>query len=213
MPPDVRQRLVFAPEERDVYSLKSLEISLRSARSEMFIAWRLLMANTYSQIYIQTVFSVSNRMSLITPAFREDLYKYITGIVTNQGQKLIAINGMSDHLHILIGLKPTMALADLVRDIKCDSTKSYKQEQVGSWEVQSAGRLRRFFLWAFPAQHDHSLHSEPGNASQPEIFQARVSNPAPKVWHRVWGQVRFRLHWMMFRSYGAKRIFYSHLVL
>ena len=80
------------------------------------------MANTYSQIYIQTVFSVSNRMSLITPAFKEDLYKYISGIVTHQSQKLIAINGMSDHIHILIGLKPTMALADLVRDIKCDST-------------------------------------------------------------------------------------------
>jgi REP element-mobilizing transposase RayT len=60
-------------------------------------------------------------MSLITPAFKEDLYKYISGIVTNQNQKLIAIDGMSDHIHILIGLKPTMALADLVRDIKCDS--------------------------------------------------------------------------------------------
>jgi putative transposase len=80
------------------------------------------MANTYSKIYIQTVFSVSNRMSLIKPAFKEDLYKYITGIVTHQGQKLIAINGMPDHIHILVGLKPTMALADLVRDVKCDSS-------------------------------------------------------------------------------------------
>ena len=73
------------------------------------------MANTYSQIYIQTVFAVSNRMSLIKPAFKEDLYKYITGIVTNQGQKLISINGMSDHLHILIGVQPAIALANLVR--------------------------------------------------------------------------------------------------
>jgi putative transposase len=83
---------------------------------------RLLMANTYSKIYIQTVFAVSNRMSLIKPTFKEDLYKYITGIVTKQGQKLIAINGMSDHLHILIGLKSAMALADLVRNSKCDSS-------------------------------------------------------------------------------------------
>jgi putative transposase len=51
-----------------------------------------------------------------------DLYKYITGIVRNNGQKLISINGMSDHIHILIGLKPAMALADLVRDIKADSS-------------------------------------------------------------------------------------------
>ena len=80
------------------------------------------MANTFSQIYIQTVFAVENRQSLITPDFKEDLYKYMTGIVKNQGQKLIAINGMPDHVHILIGLKPAMALADLVREIKADST-------------------------------------------------------------------------------------------
>jgi REP element-mobilizing transposase RayT len=80
------------------------------------------MANTYSQIYIQTVFAVEGRLSLIQPEFKEDLYKYITGIVTNQRQKLISINGMPDHLHILIGLRPAMALADLVREIKADST-------------------------------------------------------------------------------------------
>lgn len=80
------------------------------------------MANTFSQIYIQTVFAVSNRMSLIQTDFKEDLFKYITGIVTNQGQKLISINGMTDHLHILIGLRPSMALADLVREIKSEST-------------------------------------------------------------------------------------------
>src|SRR6476620_9381010 len=80
------------------------------------------MANTFSQIYIQTVFAVENRQSLITPGFREDLYKHMAGIVKNQGQKLIAINGVSDHVHILIGLRPAMALADLVREIKADST-------------------------------------------------------------------------------------------
>jgi len=79
------------------------------------------MANTFSQIYIQTVFAVENRQSLIKPDFKEDLYKYITGIVTNQGSKLIAISGIEDHVHILIGLKPTIAVADLVRDIKSDS--------------------------------------------------------------------------------------------
>ena len=81
------------------------------------------MANTFSQIYIQTVFAVSNRQSLIKPDFKEELYKYITGIVRNQKQKLIAINGVADHLHILVGLRPAMALADLVEEIKVDSTK------------------------------------------------------------------------------------------
>lgn len=80
------------------------------------------MANTFSQIYIQTVFAVSNRQSVIKADFKEDLYKYITRIVRNQGQKLIAINGMPDHVHILIGLRPAMALADLVQDIKADSS-------------------------------------------------------------------------------------------
>ena len=80
------------------------------------------MANTYSQIYIQTVFAVDGRLSLIRPEFKEELYKYMTGIVRNKKQKLLAINGMSDHVHILIGLKPAMALADLVRDIKADSS-------------------------------------------------------------------------------------------
>ena len=80
------------------------------------------MANTYSQIYIQTVFAVENHQSLIKSNFRDELFRYITGIVRNQGQKLITINGMPDHVHILIGLKPAIALADLVRDIKADSS-------------------------------------------------------------------------------------------
>jgi REP element-mobilizing transposase RayT len=95
------------------------------------------MANTFSQIYIQTVFAVSSRLSLIKPDFKEDLFKYITGIVTNQGQKLISINGMSDHVHILIGLKPSMALADLVRDIKADSSSHINKNR----------RVRGMFAW------------------------------------------------------------------
>ncbi|HEV7745324.1 MAG TPA: IS200/IS605 family transposase [Pyrinomonadaceae bacterium] len=88
------------------------------------------MANTFSQIYIQTVFAVSNRQSLIKPEFKEDLYKYISGIVRNQGQKLIANNGVEDHVHILIGLRPAMALADLVREIKADSTNFINKKKL-----------------------------------------------------------------------------------
>ena len=80
------------------------------------------MANTFSQIYIQVVFAVTGRMSLITKDYKEELHKYITGIVRNKGQKLISINGIPDHLHILIGLRPAMALADLVREVKSDSS-------------------------------------------------------------------------------------------
>ena len=80
------------------------------------------MANTFSQIYIQTVFAVSSRESLIKPEFKEDRYKYITGIVRNLKQKLIAVNAVPDHVHILVGLKPSVALSDLVRDIKSNSS-------------------------------------------------------------------------------------------
>ncbi|HEV7799223.1 MAG TPA: IS200/IS605 family transposase [Pyrinomonadaceae bacterium] len=88
------------------------------------------MANTFSKIYIQTVFAVSNRQSLLKPDFKEDLCKYITGIITNQGQKLISINGMPDHVHILIGLRPAMALADLVQEIKVDSSNFVNRQKL-----------------------------------------------------------------------------------
>jgi len=81
------------------------------------------MANTYTQIYIQTVFTVQNKLSLIKPEWQEELYKYITGIVQNNGHKLIAINGMPDHLHLFIGMKPNQSLSDLMQDVKGDSSK------------------------------------------------------------------------------------------
>ncbi len=80
------------------------------------------MPNTYSQIYIQIVFAINYRMSLISPAWKERLHRYISGIVTLQGHKLIAINSTRDHIHILAGLKPHVAPSDLVRDIKRNST-------------------------------------------------------------------------------------------
>ncbi len=80
------------------------------------------MANTYTQIYIQVVFAVQGRQNLIRPERKEELHKYITGIVTRQGQKLIAVHCMPDHTHVLIGLKPGMALSDLVGDIKTGLT-------------------------------------------------------------------------------------------
>lgn len=80
------------------------------------------MANTYTQIYIHVVFAVQGRQNLIPKEHKEDLHKYITGIVRNKGQKLIAINSMPDHAHVFFGVKPTIALSDLVRDIKNNSS-------------------------------------------------------------------------------------------
>ncbi len=80
------------------------------------------MANTYSQLYIHIVFATKYRETSISPLWKDQLQKYITGIVRNQGQKLIAINCMPDHAHIFIGMKPDIALSSLVRDVKRDST-------------------------------------------------------------------------------------------
>ncbi|MVM31614.1 IS200/IS605 family transposase [Spirosoma sp. HMF4905] len=79
------------------------------------------MPGTFSQIYIHIVFAVKGRNSLICTEWEEDLYKYITGIVQNKGQKMLSINGMSDHIHFLIGMKPSCCLSDLVREIKKSS--------------------------------------------------------------------------------------------
>lgn len=79
------------------------------------------MPGTFSQIYIQIVFAVKGRQSLISSSWEANLYSYITGIVSNYGQKMLAINGMPDHIHIFIGMKPSCCLSDLVREIKKSS--------------------------------------------------------------------------------------------
>ncbi len=80
------------------------------------------MANTYTQIYIHVVFAVQGRQNLLKKENKEELHKYITGIIRNKKQKLMAINSMPDHMHIFIGMKPSIALSDLVRDIKNNSS-------------------------------------------------------------------------------------------
>jgi len=81
------------------------------------------MAGTYSQVYIQVVFAVKGRENLISMQWRDELHKYIAGIIQGKGQKSIIVNGMGDHIHCFIGLKPAISIADLVRDIKNNSSK------------------------------------------------------------------------------------------
>ena len=80
------------------------------------------MANTYSQLYFHVVFAVKGRANLISAHNKEELNKYITGIISNKNQKLMIINGMPDHMHLLISLKPDCCLSDLVREIKTSSS-------------------------------------------------------------------------------------------
>jgi len=81
------------------------------------------MANTYTQLYTHIVFTVKNRENLILQKHKEELHKYTAGIIQNRNHKLLAINFMSDHVHVFIGYKPSHPLPDLVRDIKANTSK------------------------------------------------------------------------------------------
>src|SRR6266480_563066 len=108
------------------------------------------MANTYTQIYLHVVFAVSGRACVISSERREELQKYITGIVTRKGQKLIAIYCMPDHTHVLLGLKPNIAPSELIGDLKTGSTNHINERR---W-------IRCHFSWqegygAFSVSHSH----------------------------------------------------------
>ena len=81
------------------------------------------MANTYTQIHIHAVFTVQDRDCLIRESWKDELYKYISGIIRNNNHKLLAINGMPDHVHILFGLRPDQSLSNLIQDVKGNSSK------------------------------------------------------------------------------------------
>jgi REP element-mobilizing transposase RayT len=95
------------------------------------------MPGTFSQLYIQYVFAVKGRNNLLLPSFEEEVYKYIAGIITGKDQKPLAVNGMPDHIHILVGLKPSMRISDLIRDIKNNSTNF----------INEKGWLKQKFCW------------------------------------------------------------------
>jgi putative transposase len=96
------------------------------------------MANTYTQLYVHVIFAVKGRANLISPKWKNELYKYISGIVSNKNQKLIIIEGMPDHMHLLLGTKPDCGLSDLVRDIKSNSSRYINQKKwiLGKFEWQ-----------------------------------------------------------------------------
>ncbi|MBK7252969.1 MAG: IS200/IS605 family transposase [Ignavibacteria bacterium] len=81
------------------------------------------MANTYTQIHIQFIFAVKYRKGVILASWKDELYKYLTGIVQNNKHKMISINGMPDHIHLLAGIRPSQSISDLMQDIKGSSSK------------------------------------------------------------------------------------------
>lgn len=138
------------------------------------------MANNYTQIYVQLVFAVANRVSLIQSEFEERLYRYINGIISKRKHTVIAINGPADHIHILIGLHPDQSISDLVRDIKSNSSKFINDSKFlpGRFEWQRGygafsyskthiEQVKKYILrqkehhakWSFEKEMKHILHS------------------------------------------------------
>jgi putative transposase len=98
---------------------------------------KYIMAGTFSQIYIQLVFAVSGRENLLLKKWRDEVFKYMAGIIKEKNQKPIIVNGVSDHVHVFVGLRPSMSISDLARDIKNNSSNF----------INKKGYLKGKFSW------------------------------------------------------------------
>ena len=87
------------------------------------------MPDTYSQIYLHFVFAVKGRQSLLSPQHKEELHKYITGLVHNRRAKLLAIHCMPDHTHLFVGFKPSVSISDFIKEIKVESNEFINQKK------------------------------------------------------------------------------------
>jgi putative transposase len=110
---------------------------------------------TFSQIYIQIVYSPMGHKNLLPSPYRLEIYSYIAGIIRNKGHKPIIINGMADHIHIFVGLKPFMAISDLVRDIKNNSTNFINEK---GWTNGKFGWQEGFGAFSYSQSHIHDVY-------------------------------------------------------
>ena len=133
------------------------------------------MANTYTQLYVHIIFAVKGRESLIPKQHKEALHQYITRIITHKKQTVIQINSMPDHLHILVGISPDVAVSDLVRNSKANSSKwiNKKRWVVGRFEWQAGFGA---FSYAH-SQLDAVVHyiKKSGGTSFGSEFQSGIS--------------------------------------
>jgi putative transposase len=96
------------------------------------------MANTFTQIHLQFVFAVKYHNGLIQKAWKERLYQYIIAIVKNKGHKMLAINGMPDHVHLLVGFRPSESISTFMQDVKANSSRWINEHKltIGKFEWQ-----------------------------------------------------------------------------
>ena len=104
------------------------------------------MANTYTQIHIHFVFVVKYRVGLIQPAWKDDLYRYITGIAQNNNHKMLAVNGVEDHVHLLVGIRPAQSISDLMQDVKGSSSKWINESKLVQGDLNGRKVMEHFLI-------------------------------------------------------------------
>jgi REP element-mobilizing transposase RayT len=127
------------------------------------------MAGTYSQIYIHFVFAVKGRKNLLQKPWREEVFKYISGIITGKKQKSIIVNGVSDHVHVFVGIRPSCNISDLMRDVKNNSSKFINEQKF----------IKGIFEWqdgygAFSHSHSQIEHVYQYIANQEEHHRKKT---------------------------------------
>ncbi len=120
------------------------------------------MANTYSKLYVHFVFAVKNRQSLITKDIKEPLHKYITGIVTKHGQKMLIIDGYKDHVHMLVSCTTSVRFDDMMREVKEHSTRWINDNRLvrGKFNWQSGYAVFSVASWNFQTIYDYIANQE-----------------------------------------------------
>ena len=126
------------------------------------------MANTFSQIYLQFVFAVKHRQSLIPQQHKEELHKYITGLVQNRKAKILAVHCMPDHIHLFVGFKPVMSIADFVKEIKVESNEFINSKK---WTKEKFSWQEGYGVFSYSQSHidavvKYVLHQEEHHRKQ-----------------------------------------------
>ena len=126
------------------------------------------MANTFTQIHLQFVFAVKYRNSLIQKAWKERLYEYVIGIVKNKGHKMLAINGMPDHVHLLVGFRPSESISKFIQDIKANSSRWINEHKlaIGKFEWQEGYGAFSYSKSELPRVIEYILNQENHHATK-----------------------------------------------
>jgi REP element-mobilizing transposase RayT len=108
------------------------------------------MANTFSQIYLQFVFAVKGRRSLIAKPNREELNKYMTGLVQARKAKMLAVNCMPDHAHLFVNFKPDVLISDFIKQIKVKSNEFINEK---NWVQGNFGWQTGYGVFSYSHSH------------------------------------------------------------